>query len=268
MIRRARLFIRAWTAGRNGSTPKAAVFGICETEGEDPVEMVRGYVLSGTASGGMLVPTGQVLIPCCDIADHDAGSIMTSLDWPRPSETTGLDGGGILLRRLRTPSPEGRTLNILIGVMSGEIVPDQSMMDAEEDAAGVLHLSAPECVRHLKTDGSTVSQIMELPIWGWGAEQWGLHSTLRADVAADCHRLDAIRNGVTDEAPGERERLERGYAGSILATGSRDDIYQRYRRLMFERYGHQPYAEMLTAGEINALACRSREIVKAIRPGW
>lgn len=221
--------------------------GVAECTPGTTLEVIHGYAVMDAGTHRWLAPTGQVGSFHYGIADHDVSAILTEGQWPKPADETGLDGGGLLLRSTRAPCKPGTTTCVLVGLITGGGLTDQTMMDLTGDAAGNLAIGPAECARHLNTNGTTLTQVMKRPLWGWSGEPWGLVSTLRTDVIDETRRLDDLLHGEPEAYEGERRRLERGHAGSVMGTGLRDDEYQRFRTLYDEIHGREPHEDVRTA---------------------
>ena len=260
-----RAFVRAWPADAGEPDGRVALVGIvrCPLDVDD--EVILGHALIDDGERLTLAPTGWRGVPEWCIGDHDVGSILTGCDWPRPAAGTGLDGGGILLRRTEAPSPEGTVTCILVCLLACDALPDRTFVDVEADASGVVSLGAPQPAGDLVTDGMTLSQILRLPLWGWEDEPWGLVWTLRLDVVAQCRRLDDLAMGSAERFAGERAGLERGPAGSVMGTGARDPEYQRFRRLFREEHGSAAGEAVLTRTAQEEHARRVESVLRRLR---
>ena len=252
IVHRGRAFARAWPREYGDETGKAALVGIAEVS--DPIEDdgIHGLALTTTPAGISLTSTGVVLATEYDHGFDDIDALLRHDQWPRPVPALGLDGGGVAIRRTRAPASPGLRCVMLIALLSTDAIADETMVDIHGDTPGVLHVGAPDCARHLDTRGTSMSQILKKPIWGWD-EPWGFVSTLRLESQDDCRRLEALMAGADEHEPGERERLERGGAGSLLGLSRRHDgDYGRFREEWLRRHGPGDWSAVLTAAQMNA----------------
>lgn len=263
-IIRGQAFVRAWPAGYGETVGKAAMVGFVEMEGQVDDEMVHGVAMLGNGDGITLTATGTRLAPEYDFTDCDIDAILRSHSWPRPEVASGMDGGGLLLRRTRVASGSG-TIFILIGLMSTDALRDQTMVQIAGDAEGVMVVWAETCARSLKTNGSTLSQVLKLPMWGWGEEPWGIVCTLNLATIDECRRYEELLAGEPEKEPGEREALERGRPGSVFYCSRTDSSYQRFKAEWLRRYGPAEWDGVHTASDQAEGERRATEIVRALK---
>ena len=243
----------------------AAMVGIAECTPDTAMERIAGFAAIHVGDAVRLAPTGYVAELGDYMADHDPGAILTSADWPRPAAETGLDGGGYALRLTRAPSSPGLVACILTALYSGDALQDQTMVDIAGDASGNLTVAPGACVRHLGTNGSTLSHVMRLPIWGWDDDPWGLVYLTRLDLADECRRFEDLLNGSEEAHPGEKATLLAGRAGSVMGTGMRDDEYQRFRTLYRQMHGNDAHEECRTAERQAEHGRRVEAVVRRMR---
>ena len=261
-MRRGRAFVRMWPAGKVDGPAKAAIIGIAECPLDVSDEKIHGFAAMNAGGTTMLTPTGHVGRIEGDIADHDVGSILTQCDWPRPSKETGLDGGGLLLRRTRAPAADGTVACVIVGLLSGDVLRDQTILELSGDDAGNVRIEDERCVKHLATNGETLGHVMHRPLWGWDGEPWGLVSSLRLDVTDQCRRLDELDHGAPEKWAGERKTLERGHAGSVLRSGRSDERYLEYRRIYRETYGPMQIGDVQTAAQQEEQGRKVNEVIR------
>jgi len=242
-VHRGRAFVRAWPRRRDDATGTAAVVGLIECSGDVEDEVIHGMALTTIQGTVLLAATGKTMHrderyghPFEDKAS-DIDYVLTGRSWPRPDPTSGLDGGGLMVRRTRAPAPEGRTIFILTGLMSTDELVDQTMVEVEGRLDGTLMLGGAKCAKSLGTNGSTLCQVMKMPLWEWDDGDWVLTSTMHLDALDECRRLEQMREGLVEASSGEIEKLERGMAGDVMGTGRRDGSYQEFRRRWRERHG-------------------------------
>lgn len=263
-IIRGDAFVRAWPAAHGETVGNAALVGIVEVQGDVHDEIIHGVALLENGSDILLSSTGRSVNPDYDIRGSDVDAILRSQSWPRPTADVGLDGGGVLLRRTRIPAAENNTTCVLIALLSTDALEDQTMVVVNGDIEGSLTVADQHCVRHLETNGSSLSQILKRPLWGWDAGKWGPTSTLHLDVIDGCRRLEELWNGSAEEAPGEREKLERGHAGCVLRTGRTDERYMRFRTIWREKYGPIQWDGAETQAQQDLFGERALEIIREI----
>lgn len=262
-IIRGRAFVRAWEPRHGEAVGTAALVGFAEIDGDVDDEVIHGMaLLQGTASV-MLTATGTRMVPEDDIRASGVDDLLRSSEWPRPDLLTGMDGGGILVRRTRVPCEKGATF-IIVGLISTNTLRDQTMVDLAGDLAGVVIVDGQACARHLDTNGCTLSQVLGLPIWGWMDRKWGIRSTMALDVIDACTRYDQLLAGHAEHEPGEMERLSRGPAGWVLNAGRSDPKYQRFRALWIERHGLTRWDGYETAEDQDETSRRAEDIVREI----
>lgn len=260
-IERGRVFVRAWPAGPLDVTGKAAIVGVAEITGCFRDEIIHDIVILEGMEGVALCPTGSSHPTEYDVADHQVESVLTSEQWRRPSPESGMDGGGLFLRRVRGPASTG-TLCIVAGLLSTDALRDQTMLDLKGSLEGSLLLSGETCVRHLQTNGATLSQILNRPIWGWDTEPWGLRSTMAIKAIDACIRYEKLLDGAPEDHPGEMESLSRGYGGSVMGTSFRDDDFSLFKRKWREKFDPMPRDGIETAAQQEETSRRAMEIIR------
>jgi hypothetical protein len=263
-IIRSKGFVRAWPAEMQSEKCKAAIVGIMEIEGNVVDERIHSFTMMKAGDDFILNSTGNIIDPCEKYGEtnnpiHSTDFILTGNDWERPEIKTGIDGGGVFFRKVPVPAERGQTYHFISLVSTNELQ-DQSFVEITGNLDEGMFLSYHSCARQLQTNGKTLSQIMGMPIWGWQEEPWGLITTVNEEVAKEMQLLGDIRDGKPEEYEGQRDRLEKGYAGEMLAKTS-DPLFAKFKKIMSERYGPFKYYGYMTASENEQLKKRSREII-------
>lgn len=278
MIRRGTVFVRHSAPDQDDGSRYAALFGIAEVDaGSVREDVVHGFA---TVSGApfTLVGTGFTNDLADDPYDYtridSVDGILRAQIWAKPKAETGLRGGSMMFRRTRAPAAPGRETMIVVGAMT---VDPGTYGDATlHDLAGCLPTMGDEggwiqvtgsrpCP--FPTNGSCPSQILQQPIWGWDGEPWGLFSTLRLDTQEICMEILRLRHGRDTVGLHDREaarlaELERHDAASIVTT--RDREYDRFRREMIARHGHQRWDRVRTRADNDEESRIAGDIVRAM----
>jgi hypothetical protein len=246
-IRRGRVFIRRLgrTSGpwRGDATRQSGcgygMVGVVEIDDETPWKRERAHGFSCLVSdfGGTLSFSGKDTGPSCDqdLSCSEIDSFLTSMDFPRAGavhEALGWGAGGMVLRDTRGPSSPGTTLAV---IAIGLCLPEYALPDAHmasfvvggDDVPNVAKLKVEGPCR-LATNGTQLSQIHRMPLWGWDDERFGFSSTLRLDVIDKCTRLEAMMIEGTASIE-ELTRLQREV--HMAVQDNTDPIFARYRRL-------------------------------------
>ena len=265
-IRRGRVFVRRlgamtgnWRYGGNRSDGQAyGMVGVVEVDEVLPWQRERSHRFSTllSSTGGMLSFTGTSDAPEYrdDLAFSEIDSFITTMDFPRTDEVRealGWGAGGMVLRDTRGPSSPGTTLaTVAMAVcMSDARLPDAHMASIVVDGDDVPYsarLTIEEPCR-MDTGGTNLSQVLKLPLWGWGVEPFGFSSTMRLDAIDRCTRVqDAMTTG--DPSPEEARRLRASVQHAVQDNS--DPVFAMFRRRLAADGLMRPWDATLTASEM------------------
>lgn len=265
-IRRGRVFIRrlgrttgTWSAG--ATRPSGCGYGmvgVVEIDDATPWKRERAHGFSCLVSGfgGTLSFSGRDTGPSYDqdLSCSEMDSFLTSMDFPRAGDVHGALGwgaGGMVLRDTRGPSSPGTTLAV---VAIGLCLPEYALPDAHMASFVVGGDEAPNVARlkvegpcPLVTNGTQLSQVHRMPLWGWGDEKFGFTSTLRLDVIDRCTRLEAMMIEGTASTE-ELRRLQREV--QMAVQDNSDPMFAEFRRRAAAEGMVRPWDSVLTESEI------------------
>lgn len=246
-IHRGQLFIRGgW---RDGEDTLHAVAGFAQADAGAEEHVITGYAAQSMPDGVLLTGTAhREKADRHDLLAAEVDTMITGQKWPRPSD--GLAGGGIMMRRTRVPAPPGWVTMIVAGLFSsrGPLLDDQSVVDIAGTVGSTLVIDNPRCVRDWKTPGSTLSQVLKSPRWGWDEAPWGIVSTMDLKSIDQAMALEAMMAD-PDADPEEIERLRQTPGGWALRCAERDHEYQRFRIRMVAEAGLLRWDGVLTRSE-------------------
>jgi len=267
-IHRGQLFMRGgW---RDGDATLTAVAGIAEVDAGAGEHVVHGYGAQLIGGDILLSATGYT---AANEEEHlgsgEVDYMITDTQWPRPSGGV-LAGGGLMLRRTRAPAAPGRELAIVAGLFScdGTVFADQQFADISGDMTARLAISGRRCVKEWRTNGSTISQVMKSPRWGWGDEPWGFNSTMDLKSIDEAMRVEALADDPNHdpEELAEARRTPGGWAPQVGRVGSAYDAdYDRFRTRMIAEHGRLPWDGVLTRSESEARAESAGRIIRELK---
>lgn len=267
LIHRGQLFIRGgW---RDGEAVLHAVVGIVETDQDVNEHIVHGYVGQRVTDGIVLSATGYTSLPR-DYEDHggEIDTLITDTEWPRPRDTT-LAGGGLMLRETRAPAIDGRKIMLAAGLFSsrGDLLSDQTMVDIAGDIRRTLVVINERCVQDWGTNGSSLSQILKQPRWGWSAEPWGFRSTMSLksiDEAMAVERLLEDPNCDPEELAKAR-KTPGGWAPQVGRTGvGADARYDQFKKRMIAEHGTLAWDDIVTESQALARDAAASRIIREL----
>jgi len=104
-----------------------------------------------------------------------------------------------------------------------------------------------------------LSQVHKSCLWGWDDEPWGPVSTMRLDIIDKCQAY-IDRENAGQEQPEEPDYEIR----SIVAPAWRDEEYDQFKKIMFERGMTIRWDDRLTASDSKELEHMSSEVIREI----
>lgn len=240
--------------------------GILEAdEGELPDEKVIDFLIDRRDRGMsfQLMGRGRALPP--ESAISDLGGVMTQMEVEAPFLGALLICGGMVLRKTRMPSAEGKVTYAIAALVRSpvDIIPEREMFSFLGNSRS-LALFNPNPVPESFEEGSTPTQTYGLPIWGFDTEPRAFRSTLPLPVIDVCSEIRAIEMSRT-QTDAQKERLEQLY-GNWLADpvkwNRKDERFEEFKRRMFERGGYQPMDTYPAAAECAAHEGMVSEVVR------
>lgn len=267
-IHRGQLFTRGgW---RDGDATLTLAVGIAEVDEGTDEHVILGYGAQRLGDDVLLSATGFTAAADMEqIASGEIDYMITQSQWPRPAGGA-LAGGGLMLRRTRAPAPAGRTLMLVAGLFScdGPVFADQTFSEIQGDPSRTLAITGTRCVRDWGTNGTTISQVMKSPHWGWGEEPWGFNSTMDLPSIDEAMHLEALVDD-PDSDPEEIDRARRtpgGWAPQVGRVGSgRDTDYDRFRARMIAEHGRLAWDGVLTRSESEACSASAGRIIMELK---
>lgn len=270
-IHRAKLFARAWPASGCPRWPAkvpdprghVALVGIAEADGAIVEHRVHGFMLLD-ACGTKFAMTGQTHDPEVPVA-CDIEGLLTNDQWPAPRDTAA-SGGGVTLRRTRIVG-EHAPVWIMIACMAAAPgwIEDQTMIEISGDLDGILDIDRTSDATTMETNGTTLSQLLKQPIWGWDEEPWGLVSTMELTAIDACMRLEDLRDRNDPADADEIERLVRGPSGWAVESGKNDPQYQEYKRRYVAEAGRLRWDARIGLSEQRRRSKIASRIIREIR---